>query len=119
MKTAEDYIQNHPQYEHYLHYSFLVVNNQIITWGTNLDGSPPIHFGYNKRSAVPKLHSEYVVYCRGRKMVNLDKFELVNIRLNRSGTVKMAAPCEVCQGWLFGVGCSAVYFTTSNRWGKI
>ena len=120
LQFAQQHFHKHPQYEHYIHYTFIIQNNQLVEWGTNLDGNPPLHFGYNKKSGAPKLHSEFVAYKKGRGLLNNDPFDLVNIRVNRRGEVKISAPCFVCQEWLKSVHCSTVWFTIDGgKFGRI
>lgn len=117
---AIEYAPKHPQYSHYLHYSFIIQDNKIIEWGTNQEGVPPRHFGYHSRVTVPKLHSELVAYRKGRGLLKKGKpFEMLNIRVNRHNELKIAAPCVVCQEWLASVGCTLVWFTTEGKIGKL
>lgn len=118
---AQRHIPKHPQFHYYPHYSYIIQDNQLIEWGTNQDGNPPLYFGYHSRVTVPKLHSELVCYRKARGLLDKSRpYEMVNIRLNRRGVAKIAAPCPCCQEWLISTGCSAVWFTTSTqRFGKI
>lgn len=113
------HLPKHPQYAYYPHYSFIIQHNTLIEWGTNMAGLPPAHFGYQSQSRAPKLHAEFVAYRKARGLLTTKPFEVYNIRLNRQGSVKLSAPCGVCQQWLASVGCSIVWFTTDYGIGKI
>lgn len=114
-------LPNHPQYHHYVHYSYAVVDNAVLVVGTNKSAVPPRHFGYHARVREPKIHSEFDAYMKLRKYVPLSKieWELVNVRVNRSGEMKLSKPCEVCQVWLKEMGCVRVTYTTETGWGVI
>ena len=120
LRIATSSYTTHPQYNHYLHYSFIIQNNKLIEWGTNLAGEPPLHFGYHSGKTVPKLHSELVAYRRARGLLNHhEPFEMINIRLTRSGLLKISAPCLTCQSWLKPLGCTNVWFSTEGNFGKM
>ena len=111
-------LPNHPQYKHYVHYSFAVVDGSVVVVGTNKSAVPPVHFGYNSRVPEPKIHSELDAYRKLRKCVSISKtdWELVNVRVNRSGEMKKSKPCSVCAEWLQSVGCKGVTYTTESGW---
>lgn len=120
LKIAYKHLPNHNQFNCYPHYSFVIQDNQLIEWGTNLTGDPPIYFGYNKKSAVPKLHSELVAYRKARGLLLSSPFQLINIRLNKKGEWKTSTPCFICQTWLASVGCTTVWSTlSSGQWEKV
>lgn len=116
---AYTYLPKHPQYNYYPHYSYIIQNNTLIEWGTNQEGAPPIHFGYNSQSRCPKLHSELVAYRKARGILNNEPFDMLNIRLNRQRQLRLSAPCSACQQWLASVGCRSVWFSTEDKFGKI
>jgi len=98
-----------------------VVAGTVLAMGFNKSDTPPVHFGYNNRVPEPKTHSELDAYRRLRKRVAIAKcnWSLVNVRINRSGEMKLAKPCHVCQEWLTAVGCSEVVYTTGAGWEKL
>jgi hypothetical protein len=108
----------HGQYRNYMHYSYAIVGNAIWATGVNKSTTPPKHFGYNNRVPDPKVHSELDAYMKLRKMTSIQntEWELVNVRVNRSGEFKMSKPCEVCQSWLKTLGCVRVTYTTEKGW---
>jgi hypothetical protein len=123
LRTALKELSSHPEFENYLHWSFIVSNNSIIEWATNNNGNNiPIHFGYHARlnwDGQPKTHAEFAAFKRARGLLTPNKkFECVNIRLNRRGEIRMAAPCSCCSAFLCEMGCSKFYFTTAAGWAK-
>lgn len=106
----------HPNYDHYIHYSFIIQDNKIIEWGTNTNAVPAIHFGYQARldnsDFQPKTHSEWMAYKRARGLLNKKKsFDLINIRLNRQKELKLSKPCEYCYPILMSIGCRKIYYS--------
>jgi len=119
LKIARDKICNHPQLEHWIHYSFIIQNNAIIEWATNLSFDPPIHYGYKNRiddvKYRPKLHSEIVCYKRAKGLLIKNKFfEIINIRLNKQGEVRLSKPCPCCYEIMKELGCSKFYYSTNQ-----
>ena len=93
------------------HFSFLCKRNTILSVGMNsYDKTHTIakDLGYRKNN----IHSELDAVLRfegGKKDIrNLD---LVNIRLNRHGHVKMAMPCEGCTRLIVDLGIRRVWYT--------
>jgi len=121
LRSSLDGMATHNQYKHYIHFSFGIVGNTVRVVGTNKSAVPPRHFGYHSRVTEPKIHSELDAYQRLRKMVPLSKvdWELVNVRVNRTGEMKVSKPCPVCQVWLKAVGCERVTYTTEDGWHSI
>jgi hypothetical protein len=112
-------LKNHT--ENYLHWSFIVKNNQIIEWATNHCGKPPINLGYNRRldeGFSAKTHSELAAYKRAKGIMS-GSFEIINIRLNKSGELKNSKPCSCCFQFLSEIGCTKGYFSTENNFQKI
>jgi tRNA(Arg) A34 adenosine deaminase TadA len=107
-------LENHPEYEHYAHFSFVVRGNQIIEWATNNAHTPPKHFGYGARikGAKPKTHSEIMAYKRARRLIGRSNFELINIRLNRSRQMRMSKPCVCCHDIMTALGCTKFYYSS-------
>lgn len=115
LRHAHTFLRKHPQYRHFLHTSYVVCGGQVVEWGYNRAGEPPVHFGYHGES---KIHAELAAYRKGRGLIN-GTFSLINVRYNRSGMVKLAAPCQVCREWLAAVGCDTVWFTLDGGgWAK-
>lgn len=108
----------HPERRHYMHWTFIVADGKIIEWATNKVGEPPVHFGYHWRRVAPKLHAEYIAFKRARGLLD-GPFDVINVRLNRRGAMRMSAPCEVCGVWLKAVGCRNMWFTTDMGWASL
>jgi hypothetical protein len=122
MRVAEDKLPTHPEFRAYPHYAFIIQKNKILSFATNLCVEPPIHFGYHSkvRHGLPKIHAEYNAFNKAKGILDLSKpFECLNIRFNKSGHVKLSAPCECCTRFLTSLGCSQCYFTTEIGWGKL
>lgn len=113
LRRAQQSLQKHPQFDHYLHWSFIVQSNQIVEWGMNREAEPPKHWGYRPNS---KLHSEYCAYKKARGLLSNGPFQLINIRLNRQGEMKLSRPCRTCQQWLTALGCNKLVWTTPQGW---
>jgi hypothetical protein len=111
-------LPKHGEYKSYIHYSFGVVDGSIYVIGQNKSATPDVHFGYGQRVPDPKIHSELDAYYKLRKQVSIKNayWELINVRLNRSGEMKNSRPCEVCETWLTAIGCSRVTYTTESGW---
>lgn len=113
LRISIDYLPKHPQLKCYPHYSFIVQDNKIIEWATNVVYEPPIHFGYRMRisGGRPKLHAEFLAYKRARGILGRRGFEVVNIRLNRSGMVRISKPCQCCHDFLSDLGCIKFWYS--------
>lgn len=94
------------------HFSFVIQRNKIVEYGMNVGrAKPPIHFGYPEKAGI---HSETFAYKRAKGLLNGESFEMVNIRLNRSGDLKLSKPCPCCYALLQDVGCVAVWFSVDG-----
>ena len=104
--------------EPFRHFSFIIQRNTIIEWGTNRrSGSPPIFFGYPLHSMI---HSELDAYNKARGLLEHNKdFEIVNIRLNKRGKLRLSKPCEYCYAFMKAKGASCVWFSTDIDFAKI
>lgn len=102
----------HAEWGNYHHFSFLVWNNKILTWGTNKkDGCSHIKFGYPSRS---KVHSEFEAVRKAKFWVDLTDSYIINVRLNKLGESKLSAPCKSCKAYLKSQGIKNVYYTIDN-----
>lgn len=108
----------HPEFGNYHHYSFIVQDNKILEMGMNRKGPPPAGFGYNQEFG--KIHSETDAYKKAKGIIDPSKpFEIVNIRLNKKGNLRMSKPCRCCSSFLDAVGCRSVYFSTNDGFAKV
>ena len=116
-------LREHPQYEHFPHWTFLVnTNNQIISFGVNREHEPPRSLGYHdvicrdkSKEFKPKWHSELDAVKRCR--FNLCDSIAINIRLNKAGEAKLSMPCKACRNLLYVTNVKRCYFTTDYGWG--
>jgi hypothetical protein len=125
LSIAHSTIEKHPQYNFYLHWSFIVQRNKLMGYATNDAGSDvPVHLGYQSRlkgEYQAKRHSEWNCYRRVKGILVPGKsFEIVNIRLNKKGQIKNSQPCSCCFSFLKEMcDCSHCYFTTDEGiWAK-
>ena len=119
LKTARNEISGHPEFSTngYLHWSFIVQNNKIIGKGKNKIGKSRFTgFGY---SPLSKIHSEVDVYCKVKGILNRENFNILNIRLNKLGQLRLSKPCPCCTRFLIFMGCTVVYYTTDNGFLRI
>jgi hypothetical protein len=90
--------------------------------GINKDHTPPIYLGYNKRregpNFLPKLHSEVDSYNKAKGLLKGASFEVVNIRLNCSGELRISKPCPCCYSLLKALNCKAFFYSTENGFDK-
>lgn len=117
IRIAQDKLLDHPQYEHFPHWSFGIWQGKIIATGINRGHEPAKLFGYHRPNFVPKLHSELdcILKCR-RSLRDLD---IVNVRLNRKGEARLSMPCRRCRELLSVMEIKNIYFTTESGWGKL
>jgi hypothetical protein len=104
----------HPEWGCYHHFSFVIVDNKILEWGTNCKGDPLISLGYPKWG---KIHSEYAAWKRAKGLMNKkDYFSVVNIRLTKQGVISESKPCSCCFNFLKDQNCKHIWFTTDIGW---
>jgi hypothetical protein len=122
VKLSRDNLHKHPEKSFYPHYSFIIQGKTLIDWGTNnKEGLPPFLFNMYKSRVfenygIPKLHSEVDAYRKVRNAKGIfDRdvpFDVINIRLNAKGELRLSAPCKCCSAFLKTVGCKNVHFST-------
>ncbi len=110
-------LSSHPQYNHFMHYSFVVQFNKIVEWSVNNSKLPPVHYGYKDRikdkAFRPKTHSEIEAFRCARGLLDLNKpFEMINIRLSKNGEVRLSKPCVCCRDLLTALGCVKFYYSS-------
>ena len=101
---------DHPQWECYKHFSFIVQKNKVVRYGTNRAGAALIRYGYQP---YQKIHSEADVYFKARGIMEGDSFEVVNIRLTKTFMIRDSTPCKCCWSFLKKLGCKKIYYTTN------
>lgn len=109
----------HPQYDHFIHWSFLVFRNEVLAHGVNRKHEPHKNLGYHAKVVgwPPKWHSELDAISRCWRMRN--GIEVVNVRLNKRGETRMACPCRPCVGILRLFKVKKVLFTTDVGWSEL
>ena len=101
----------HSEWDHYHHYSFVIVNSKILEWGKNRRGSPLLHLGF---PAYSKMHSEIDAYFKAKGLMDKrEKFEVINIRLTKTNIIRHSEPCKCCFAFLKNLGCQRVWFSTN------
>ena len=99
------------------HFSFIIQRNKLIEWGTNVSRVPPlIHFGYSNTSG---WHSEVNAYRKAKGIIGEGYFEVINIRLNKLGDLRISKPCKCCHAFLKELGCKDVWFSTDAGFAKL
>ena len=100
------------------HFSFIIQKNKLVEWSTNISKAAPLTiFGY---SNISGRHAETNAYDKAKGI--LDKtsgFEVVNIRLNKAGNLKLSKPCACCYSFLESFGCTSVWFSTEAGFAKL
>jgi hypothetical protein len=117
LKISIEKLPLHPEIKHFLHYSFIIQENQIVEWATNNQYHPPIHYGYNKKEEdptfVPKGHSEINAYKKAKGIMDKDKpFDIINIRLTNKKEIRLSKPCISCFDLLKELGCRRFYYSS-------
>ena len=113
LQIARDRLHNHPHYDRgFIHFSFLIVNNNVLEIGVNRRADVPIHYGYEEYS---NLHSEVDAYRKSRGLIGNDSFEIFNVRLNKSGELRNSKPCPNCAYLLNQLGCERFFYTTDSQ----
>jgi hypothetical protein len=112
LDNAKESLEDHPRFKHKIHWCYLIQDGRTISRGENVAGSPPdsLLIRYPDYSLV---HSEACAFIRaGRDLDRNRPWTAVNIRLNRQGVMRNAAPCPCCYRLLKAFGCKQFYFTT-------
>jgi len=105
---------DHPEWDCYHHFSFIVVDGRVIGYSTNRKGDPLIMYGY---PAYGKLHAEAEAYRTVKHRLINKPFDVINIRLSKLGNLRIAKPCEHCERFLVKRGCVRAYY--SIPWGFV
>ena len=109
LRVASRHNPRHPEWGNYHHYSFVVQRNTILAWATNRTGPPFRRLGFDEDQ---KQHAEPLAWLRARKKLSPGLFEVVNIRLNKRGDLRLSRPCACCTSFLAAAGCTAIWYST-------
>jgi hypothetical protein len=100
----------HPEWGCYHHFSFIIQKNKILEWSTNRRGDALTFLGYEPHQ---KIHSEVDAYKKAKGIMDRSlPFEVVNIRLTKTGRISTSEPCKCCFAFLRNLDCKSVHFTT-------
>jgi len=109
---------SHPEWGNFHHYSFVIQRGKVIEWGVNRCGPPPIGYGYSRDFG--KIHSETDAYKKAKGLLDpTHTFDIINIRLNKHGDLRMSKPCRCCTNFLRSMECSNVYFSTDVGFARL
>jgi hypothetical protein len=107
-------IDKHPQFDCYKHFTAIIQNGKIIEIGLNHAGTPDIKF----YQPWQKVHAEYLAFKKAKGILNLnDSFDVVNIRLDKRGNLKISKPCKCCMNYITMFSKKPVFFYFSNEIG--
>lgn len=99
----------------YIHWSFIVQDEKIISVGMNRDASIEVILPGRKDGR--KIHSEQDAVRRARNSLQLSKhWYMVNVRLNKKGLMRNSAPCSRCRSILKWLGVDRIIFTIDKGW---
>jgi transposase len=110
LTIARHYLPKHSRADGYKHYSFIIQKNQLIEWATNRSGPPIMYLGYKNHQMI---HSETQAYKKAKGLLHKESFEVINIRLNSKGELKISKPCHCCTVFLRNLGCRTIWFSQS------
>lgn len=123
---AVDKLPRHPLFDtdSQLHFSFIVVDGSILTYGMNNHAVPERHWGYERLNRGwggyrASTHAELAAFKRARGLHKSDEFDLINVRLGAGYRLLLSAPCIVCRSWLGAVGCRRVTFSVDGGWAEM
>lgn len=116
IRTAEQIARSknhiHPHQNGFRHYTFVVQNNKILELGMNRLTQPERTRGYKDFSG---RHAELDAMYKARGIMDHNKpFEIINIRLNRRGELRLSKPCKVCDAWLRTTNCKTILYSTDD-----
>lgn len=114
-RIAKEKLSTHPEYENFPHYSFIVQKNKIIEWATNANWEPPVHWGYNRKNEfgfVSKYHAEIFSWKKAKGLIGNNPFEIINIRLNKKGVLRLSKPCSACYYLMKELNCHKFYYSS-------
>lgn len=92
-----------------MHYAFIIQGNKLVEWAPNRTHDPDKYLGYPDYA---KLHAETLAYKRAKGLLKKNQpFEVVNIRLGKSGELRNSMPCPCCARWMRALGCRQLLFS--------
>lgn len=119
IRIVEQNNNKHPDPDGYRHFSFIIQEDKIVEWDTNKVGPPILFRGY---PSYGKIHAEFSVWNKAKGIILKNtKFEIVNVRITKCGSIRISCPCQNCFDYLKSQGCCRIWFTTGleKRFAKI
>lgn len=97
------------------HFAYLLAGGKIVGFGYNKHRSHTYHSRWSDPARPPAIHAEAAAVFSTRKQGD----ELVVVRVNRQGAVRLSKPCVCCCSFLQYRGIKRVWFTTEVGWEKM
>jgi deoxycytidylate deaminase len=96
------------------HFSFAIKRNAIYSVGWNKPWQThPLGLRFHHK--ISSIHSE--ISCLSKLNVvpaEFSKFTIINVRLDKEGTVRLSKPCQCCQNMLAAFGITEVYYSSNS-----
>ena len=93
------------------HVSLIFYKKQLVSIGTNSFKTHPRakEIGYR----YDEMHSELDAYTKISNKYKGEKLNLVNVRYNKHGQLRMSRPCVLCIPWCCEI-FDKIYYTTND-----
>jgi len=102
----------HKHSEPYCHYSFIIQRNRILGYGTNKTADA---YSKTRYPSYSKIHSEPDAYFNLKILIDPKfTFDVVNIRLTKTGVIRNSKPCKCCNAFLRVLNCNCVWYSTDD-----
>jgi len=104
----------------YSHWSFVFQNRKFLTYARNIPRQEYVmkRYGYNRMCGG--IHSEVAAIRKGYGLLDRRKpWELVNISLTATHTLRMSCPCPLCMSFIKACGCSTCHFSIIDSFAKV
>jgi tRNA(Arg) A34 adenosine deaminase TadA len=111
LEVSRRRLRRHPEINNFPHYSYIVKNGKIVTWARNCKKEPPVHYGYHRpwdETYRPKYHAELAAF---KKALVKPPFQIVNVRMNKQGLLRISKPCSACTKLMTALGCTKFYYS--------
>lgn len=96
------------------HFSYLLRKNTVVAVGYN-QGYKTHRIAKQYGCRFDAIHSELHAICKvDCRISELKELTLVNIRLLRSGELRIAKPCQSCSKLLLTFGLVNVFYSTNE-----
>jgi deoxycytidylate deaminase len=107
-----DEVKNHPDKSSLtsLHGTVLVLGGSVVGWALNSPSRSGFSDVYATHNCFGK-HSELNAIRKVRKKIDLTGAVAYNLRVDKCGLVRIAAPCEGCTKLFLDYGIKKCYFS--------